>query len=216
MINFILIVTTLLGHFLYVYLLEKKKPSFALLFKTIAAISFVTIGVVNINIPPEKFKTWFIYAFIMDAIGDIFLGLRNILPNSAMFELGSMSFLLGHFLFLYGILKNVNQLLCISITLLLVVCYTVLYLNKLTISKGRKIFAIIYIFSVLLIMISSVYYHCIWNKQTSFLRMTGTFLFACSDLVLIDYNFRKKGKKKHYLYSCLYFVGQILIGLSLR
>ena len=157
-------------------------------------------------------------ALIVDAVGDLCLGLRNIFAKNLMFLIGTLSFLVGHATFIKGLmyLENPNIFNCIILgvvagAILFYLLYRICTMPKMMVPIGIIYTSLICIF----VCISLGVYI---NNQTikNMLFMIGAVLFVSSDILLILYNFSKKQWWLHPVYSLLYFLAQIFISYSLH
>ena len=211
--SYILIPICLVGQASYIYFNTKRKNTIALLSKIIASISFVCFAYFN-----SAFSfNLIVIGMIFDALGDALLGIRNIIAEKKMFYLGALSFMIGHVFYIFHVLVKVKSLIVYALILATILVYLTLKLIKklCRISKTQNIIAIIYLSLVFIILTLGIcaYMNCLNNKWLLF--MIGSFLYATSDVLLIIYNYAIKNNWLHPLYSCLYYVGQLLIAFSL-
>ena len=215
--KYILIPICLVGQASYIYFNTKKKNNIALLSKTIASICFVCFAYFNSAISFNQFNVLIIIGMILDAIGDIFLGLRNLVAEKKMFYIGALSFMIGHVFYIFALMPFVKPLIIYALIASIVLDYFVVRFIKslCTITKTQNVIAYIYLFLIFTILTFSVCAYINNINSMYLLFMIGSLLYACSDVLLIIYNYAIKNKWLHPLYSCLYYVGQLLIAFSL-
>lgn len=203
---------------IYIITQTKKKNFIGLIAKTLAALCFIAIGYFAYLDNPSTYKYFILLGLLCDGLGDILLAFRNLFAKNVMFLLGALFFLAGHIMFIRALLllENIYLVTCLVVGVL--VGAFVFYLFNKT-CRFHKIYYVVGIAYVCLIMIMAalavgIYYT---NKTIpNIVFMIGAGLFVSSDIILILYNFSKKEKWMHPVYSILYFVAQILISFSLH
>ena len=216
--KFLLMGLCILFDIAYIVCKSKDKNIVGLLVKTAAAACFLQIG----NLGYMNHQTN--YAFIimcglgLDAIGDICLGLRNLFLKNLFFVLGSSFFLAGHVVFINALFPYAGnyKLECIIAGIILGTLLLTILSKVCRLSRTYTILGMLYciMISIMVSLGIGVY---LTNKTVSdLLFMMGAVLFVSSDIILILYNFSKKEKWMHPIYSILYFIAQILISFSLN
>jgi len=215
-ICYVLAIFSIIGQALYIKYSEEKKYVLACVCKTTAAILFISIGYLAYQNNPSEFNKLILIGFIFDGIGDFFLALRNLFLHTAMFATGTMSFMVGHVFFIYALGFIVNNIkLIIAIGIVLGVIMYLLYCKVCKFPTIFKIIGPIYCMMIVIIATSATKNFVTILSLKNFLMMIGLLLFNGSDLILIIYNFSKREKWMHPLYSLMYFLGQCILGLSL-
>ena len=215
---YLLIALCLLFDITYIVCKAKKKYIIGLFAKILAAFCFVTIGYMGYLTNKTVFTYCALMALVLDAIGDLCLGLRNIFAKNLMFFIGTLSFLAGHATFIKGLLllENPSTFNCIIMgiivgAVLFYLLYRVSTMPKIMIPVG-----IIYTLLISIFVFLSIGVYISNHTVKNLLFTIGAVLFVCSDILLIIYNFSKKQGWMHPVYSLLYFVAQISISYSLH
>lgn len=215
---YLLIGLCLFFDIVYIICKAKKKNVIGLFAKLLAAFCFVTMGYMGYLANKTSFTYYASIALLLDAIGDVCLGLRNIFAKNIMFFAGSLSFLVGHIVFVKALFFLNNPFIFNCVIIAVIVGAIVYYLLS-RVCTFHKVFVIVgIIYSILLSMFVFLSLGVYVNYQTAknLLFLIGAILFASSDILLILYNFSKKQPWLHPVYSLLYFIGQIFISFSLH
>lgn len=213
---YVLIIGCFLGQIGYILFSERKKYTVALISKTFASICFCIIGFINYSINTNYSNKLIIYGLIFDSIGDVFLGLRNLFAKDLMFVSGSISFMVGHiFYILYFINSFSDYFLYVVIgSIIGLIVYTIINIIC-KLKPVYKIIGIVYCLMIYIICLLGVGLYLENGLYRNLLAMIGVLLFACSDTILIVYNFYQKKHWMHPVYSGLYYLAQIIIALSI-
>ena len=201
------------------YIVLKAKHSFylGLVSKCLAALCFITIGIINAKNNPNNFSYIICFGLLLDGLGDLFLALRNIKLDKVFFLIGAICFLLGHLTYIVGLLIICTQHR-ILYTLLGVLFGVVIYCfvtKKCEFSKVFKYVGIMYCLTISIMCFFAIGTYINIHTLESLVFMIGAIMFIISDIILIFCNFSNPKKWMHPVYSILYFSAQLLISLSL-
>lgn len=197
----------------------KQRNLYTVLLKTMAAICFVTIGVLIFR----SRKTFYVHDIMVGlffgAGGDFFLAINNIAKKrkDLFFIIGSVLFFIGHIFYIKG-LASFQQHILLSVGIGIVCCMLlgVFLLPKLTAKKVVKGFGFVYLCVVTVMMVMAIVNSTSIFTNSSIRFAVGAFLFWLSDIVLILHSFG--GYKSNFtriLNLNLYFSGQLFIAMSL-
>ena len=201
----------------YVIFANKKKFVIALICKTLASVCFVGLGYYGYSISNDISNKWFIYGLLFDAIGDVLLGVRNIVLHDQMFLIGTLSFMVGHVFYIVALIPRIASILTITMACAIVIGIG-LYCFFMKVCKFSKALTIVgFFYTILMVSIGimgiAAYLHMNTTKNLTY--MFGAILFMMSDTILVLHNFSKRKNWMHPVYSTLYYVGQMLIALSM-
>lgn len=217
-IIYLLMALCLFFDILYIIFNSKKKNILGLLVKTLAALCFIAIGYFGYISNKSTFSYFVLLGLALDGLGDLFLALRNIFAKTLTFLIGTLCFLVGHIMYIRALflLENSFIISCVVAGVVLGAMLFYLFTKVCRIPKAFFVVGIAYT-SIIMIMVS-MSFGVYWTNQTisNLVFMIGAVLFVSSDIILILYNFSRKDKWMHPIYSVLYFVAQILISYSLH
>lgn len=208
---------------LFIYFRVHKNYHRCTVFKSLASITFVIVGIVSTKIM-STYSELIILGLIFGAAGDVFLGIRYLLDGEAkklIFVIGTSSFIIGHLCYLAAIIPYCTSRILYAIIIgAFVATVTLLWLySVLDMDFKTKVFGGVYIGSILL-MASFAATILIINPdlRTCQLFALGAFVFVISDIVWAFNNFSKPEKHKNWygpVNLSLYYIAQLLIALSL-
>ena len=216
--KYLLMVLCLFFDILYIICKSKNKNVAGLFVKTAAAVCFLTIAYLGYINHKTTYTYMILCGLTMYALGDICLGLRNIFLKNIMFGIGAISFLIGHIVFIIALfpLNNIYKIECIIIGIIIgTILFAILY-KVCRINRNFMIIGILYCTMISIMASLSVGIYVTSNTISNLIFMLGAGLFVSSDIILIMYNFSRKEKWMHPVYSLLYFIAQILISFSLH
>lgn len=198
------------------------KMGLATLLKGIASLFFVALGYVCFAYRPSSFGINIFYGLVLGLIGDVLLNMRNLFtgkPSMIVFAVGILAFLGGHFFYIAALLARCPQSLISDLIVTLIVAVIAIPPLMRSIkapSTGLKIFGYVY-----LIVVSAMF-SCaaviLIKTGSSLLNITfaaGALLFLVSDFIMIYYSFGKKIKPLRAINLLCYYVGQLLIAMSM-
>lgn len=217
-IIYLLMALCLFFDVLYIISCTKKKNIIGLIVKTLAALCFIAIGYFGYLDNKSSFSYFILLGLILDGMGDLFLALRNIFAKNITFFIGTLCFLAGHIMYIRGLflIENNYLIFCIILGIFLGALLFYLFNKVCRFGKALYIVGIAYTSIIMVMACLSVGVYMSNQITSNLVFMLGAGLFVSSDIILILYNFSKKEKWMHPIYSVLYFVAQILISFSLH
>lgn len=202
---------------------NKKKYVPAVILKGSAALVFIIIGVLSMQLAANhSFARLVVIGLLLGGIGDVFLNLRFVFEKSGqkIFLLGIASFLSGHIMYLVA-LSLLSTNLLVSLIFGAVAAGILLYwiFSKIAeVQKAFKIFGYVYIGAIVL-MTAVAIGNFISNpgSTSALLYVIGAVFFTASDVIMIFNTFG--GTQKFSMRAAnlsLYYLGQLLIAISLQ
>ncbi|MBR2123071.1 MAG: hypothetical protein IJ930_09160 [Lachnospiraceae bacterium] len=196
---------------------KQKKHVRATVFKGLASLSFVTLGL--LCSPGGKTASLVTAGLILGMIADILLNLRFVFKEKAqsVFLAGILVFLSGHILYLAAVFPLIRHRLTAVIAGAAVTAVLIGWLfGRITAKKSFRIFGIIYIGAIMILNVTALFNIIEHPAAFSMIFAAGTFLFLISDVVLILNTFGPQTRfGLRVTNTVLYYVGQLLIALSL-
>lgn len=201
----------------------KEESSF--LFKLFASIGFVLIGLIGafLNKSNLEYSVWIIMALSLGLLGDICLGLKNILFKYKLYlvSVGIVLFLFGHIAYSIVFIGQVgaNYVVFVVNILVATILMTIAKILKLKLSFAYRILGFLYCYTITLMLTSAAGYF-LFNAATltGWLVLIGSANFYASDLMLSVSYFKPDIKKKNKLnlfVHITYYIAQILLALSI-
>ena len=214
---FVLIPTCLVLAGLFIYVQRKGYPVPALILKGLASLCFVVLGF--LCSPGTLSARLILSGLCLGCAADVLLGLRSVfVQQKQMFFLaGGVVFFGGHLLYLAAVWPMLKyKALCVMISVLLTYILLRWLFDRIEAPKALKRFGAVYFGVFMLLNCAAVCNAITAPSAFSILLASGTLLFLCSDVILNLYSFGSGlGFGFRVLYSALYYIGQILIALSL-
>ncbi|SFD08556.1 lysoplasmalogenase family protein [Butyrivibrio sp. YAB3001] len=216
-IVFLLAILCELFMVIYVSMEIKEKYLPAVIYKGIASLFFVVIGLVGSS--GGRTDNLVILGLVLGFIADILLNLQYLLDKNGklVFAIGAIVFLAGHIAYFAAIYPLVsNHALFLLLGLAVAVVLEIILFKLTTVDKVMLIFGIIYVTFVTLL--TSISFGALVERMTNFsiLFFSGIFLFLASDVVLIVNYFGQRVRNSlRFLNGVLYYTGQILVAISL-
>ena len=203
------------GEFLYIE--TKEKYVAALVFKGLASVCFVLIGILCEG--EGIVAKILLHGLALGCIADVLLNIRFIIKKKELlfYLLGIAVFLAGHIVYLIAILKmSTNSIVCSIIGTILAVFLIRWIYKRITTSRKIKIAGGFYLEAIMLLNAASVGNVIASPGSFTFVFALGTFLFLISDVLLILNTFGADPKRStRIIHISLYYAGQVLIALSL-
>lgn len=215
--------TTILAS-VFITLRYKGKEKESFIFKATASLGFVLIAIFSysINKSNSLYFQWLLIALILGFLGDIFLGLKNLIKGKKIYcqSIGIILFLLGH------IAYTVNYILQGGVTwwVFVINLFVAIILMSLTrkleykLSFSYKILGYIYSYTISLMVTSAISYFITFKTQTTAIMvLCGSISFYFSDWLLSASYFKSKVMNKKVLNLIVhisYYFAQILLALS--
>lgn len=202
-----------------VFLLQESKKRYvpAVVLKGLASACFVILGfLLSGGSPAAKLIT---AGLLLGCIADVLLNLRMVFPKKGqlIFLVGIVVFLSGHILYLIAILKGAAPWwICVIIGVILTALLMKWIFARITAKKAFKIFGIVYIGAIMLLNCLAIGNLIVSPSAFTAVFAAGAVLFLLSDIVLILNTFGKETRQGlRVMNISLYYVGQLLIALSL-
>lgn len=189
--------------------------------KGLASLCFVLLGVLGARLSGNaQLARLAVIGLVLGCAADVLLNLRFVAGKygQPVFLLGILVFLSGHVLYLAAVLPLCRRpLLCVLAAVVLTALLMAWIFRRITAKPAFKIFGVVYIGAIVLL-------NCValGNLLSAPSAFTGTFLagallFLVSDIVLILNTFGPESRFGLRVTNLsLYYVGQLLIALSLQ
>lgn len=204
----------------FLYQENKEKFVSAAILKGLASLCFVILGTINSN--GSTIENLIVTGLIFGFVADILLNLRHVFKEKGklVFLIGILVFLIGHIIYLIAVIPlNKNILLCVVLGVVITALLMKWIFTKIEAEKAFKIFGIVYIGAIVLlnvVAISNMLTGTILDPAFTRIFALGAVLFLISDIVLIFNTFGSKSRQSMRITNIsLYYIGQILISLSL-
>lgn len=200
---------------------HKEKYVLADVLKGMAALMFVTIGLVcYLKVSTNSLGLKILIGLIFGMIGDIILNLRFVLKDEVgqkAFLIGILAFLIGHILYLAALIPLAESLvLDIIIGAVLAGALLAYIFKTMDVKKAFKIFGIFYLGAVIIMTVMAVHIASLTGNTHDIIYAIGALLFTASDIVLIFNTFSGVTKFSLRITNLsLYYIGQLLIAGSL-
>ena len=206
----------LAGAFLWFEKQEKYVP--AVVLKGLASLCFVILGL--LTSPGTPMAKLIVTGLILGCVADVMLNLRWVFKEKGqmIFLVGILIFLSGHIFYLAAILPMCkSKLLCILIGAVLTAILMMWIFKQITAKKAFKIFGVFYIGAIMILNCVAIGNLISAPSTFTGIFAAGAVLFLISDIVLILNTFGPKSKFSLRVTNLsLYYVGQLLIALSLK
>lgn len=215
-----LIIACLLIMSIFIYFEKKEKYVLAVVLKGLASLMFVLLGMVcSIQVFDYQFINRVQIGLILGLIADVLLNLRFVFKKfgKIVFLIGILVFLSGHILYLCALVPMCNNIvLPIVVGIVLTAIILKWIFSRIEAQKAFKIFGVFYI-GAIVIMNAMAVSNLISNPiKPNIIFLIGAISFLISDIVLILNTFGKESKFSLRITNLsLYYVGQLLIALSL-
>lgn len=220
-----LVTAALIGIAVDIYFIKTEyegKMAAAALLKGIASFFFVLFGLICFMENRSTFGSLVLAGLVLGMLGDIFLNLRNCFEaakSMRLFVAGILFFLSGHFLYIASLLnRNTSISGYASLVTAILTLISVPHLMKRVKapSKGLRIFGWVYLVVVIAMFSSSLVLLCMnGGGKSEAVFTTGALLFVISDFLMIYYSFARKIKPLRALNLISYYIGQLLIALTI-
>ena len=194
---------------------EKYVP--AVLLKGLASCCFVLLGLLaSPGTPPARL---IVLGLMLGCAADVLLNLRWVFEKKGklIFLVGILVFLGGHILYLAAALPLCGNklVICLAGAALTALLMSRIF-KRITAEKAFKIFGVVYIGAIVLLNCAAVANLLAAPSAFTGLFAAGAVFFLASDVVLILNTFGSETKQSLRVTNVmLYYVGQLLIALSL-
>lgn len=195
-----------------------KKYGFAVLFKGLASLAFVVLGIVCLK-SNSTYSCLVITGLILGLFGDVLLNLRFVLKSKGdkVFLAGIAAFFSGHVMYLIAIVPySKNIFIDIIIGVILTATLLAYIFKTMKVKIAFKIFGVFYL-GIIIVMTCIAIDSAIFNTSIQLILFAiGAVAFTISDIVLIFNTFSGKEKFSMRITNLsFYYAAQILIALTL-
>ncbi len=202
-----------------VFLWQESQKNYvpAVILKGAASACFVILGC--ILSPGTGAAKPIVTGLCLGCAADVLLNLRYVFAKKGqlVFLAGILVFLTGHVFYLAAILKGARYgLVCAVVGVILTALLMVWIFKRITAKMAFKVFGVVYIGAIMLLNTVAVGNLIAGPSAFTAIFAAGALLFLISDVVLILNTFGKQTKQSLRVTNIsLYYVGQLLIALSL-
>lgn len=203
-----------------VFLFQESRENYvaAVVLKGLASLCFVVLGF--LCSPGTHLAKLILIGLILGCVADVLLNLRWVFPKKGqlIFLIGILVFLSGHILYLAAILPlSANWLVCVIIGAVLTAALMVWIFRRITAKPAFKIFGVFYLGAIMLLNVVAIGNLIAAPSAFTGLLAGGAAFFLVSDIVLILNTFGSETRQSLRITNIgLYYIGQLLIALSLR
>lgn len=220
MLFIILFVYTLVAATLYILEEYKGQTWRNALFKLLASLGFVSLGVHNIVVTPEISYAWFLVSgLFLGAVGDVLLSFQPLfsMHSSKFFMGGLTAFLLGHILYIFAFMQICQMPVWALLIGSLLTLGFFLRIRQLGCKLGSmKLPVLIYILVISMMLLGAVFATAATNLFFGSFVILGAVLFLVSDFVLCLIVFTERNKPWYrWLNLSTYYLAQILLAFSI-
>ena len=201
------------------FLWQEWKKSYvpAVVLKGAASACFVILGF--LLSPGTGAARLITTGLLLGCVADVLLNLRYVFVKKGqlVFLVGILVFLTGHIFYLAAILKGAQHwLLCTVVGVVLTALLMVWIFRRITAKMAFKVFGVVYLGAIMLLNTVAVGNLIAAPSAFTAIFALGALLFLVSDIVLILNTFGKETRQSLRVTNIsLYYVGQLLIALSL-
>ena len=193
----------------------KRRDVSSVVLKTAASVVFVLLGLLELRRMGPSVYEWYVVA------GDLLLALRFLSEklHRLFFAAGSMSFFLGHIVYILAILTLCPAAWLYAIPIAVVAlgaaCF---YAYAKEVRAGRITpLGVVYIGSVLFMTACAATGAFIESSRALFLFFVGGICFSASDNMLVVLSFGKNDSPyRNAVLHVLYYMAQIFIALTIQ
>ena len=202
-----------------VFLWQESKKNYvpAVILKGLASACFVLMGLLLAG--DARMARLILVGLLLGCIADVLLNLRFVFEKKGqlIFLVGIAVFLSGHILYLIAILQGAKHWwIPLIVGAVLTALLMIWIFKRITAKKAFKIFGVVYIGAIMLLNCVAVGNLIAAPSAFTALFAAGSLLFLISDIVLILNTFGKETRQSLRVTNIsLYYVGQLLIALSL-
>ena len=190
----------------------------AVILKGLASLCFVAIGA--FCSPWNQVTTLIVAGLIIGSTADVLLNLRMVFKEKGqpIFLVGILVFLTGHILYLAAIFPLCSyKAACIIIGIILTALLMIWIFKRVTAKPAFKVFGVVYIGAIMLLNCVAISNVISAPSPFNIMFAVGAVFFLVSDIVLILNTFGSEFKQSLRNTNIgLYYIGQILIALSLQ
>ena len=229
------IILLVLGAAMSTIFIVSKVTNYSLktiVFKTIASLFFVALGIVAFCLTPGYFyfKLFTLLGLIFGMLGDILLGFKYITTGKIQkfwILAGMFAFAFGHICYATGLLAQFyipGNVLFIILPFVLPIAIISIYMVVakrvgINFGKGMLLFGLFYLYCLTTMVSTSLSMVCLHKFSITTLTMffPAALCFMTSDFMLTGNYFKAGERTKTYraLYSVFYYVAQFVIAFSI-
>lgn len=202
-----------------------------IIFKTIASLFFVALGIVNMALNPNGpflFKLFTVLGLFFGMLGDLLLGFKYITTKTKNIWIlaGMFSFAFGHICYILGLFLGFytkGEYLFLMLPFITATVISALYLliaPRLGVDFGKMTAFGIFYLLCLTTMVSAAIYMTVLHSflvPSLIMFLVGALNFIASDFMLTGAYFKPGQRSKPYMaiYSVFYYVAQFVIAFSI-
>lgn len=229
------IILLVLGAIMSAIFIVSKVVNYSLktiVFKTIASLFFVALGITSFCLNPEGhfyFKLFAVLGLFFGMLGDTLLGFKYITTKTKKIWIlaGMFAFALGHISYFTGLLVDFyipGNTLFIVLPFVLPLAFMTIYMLiakrvGINFGKGMLPFGLFYLYCLTTMLSTSICMVSLYKFEVTTLVMffSGAICFATSDFMLTGAYFKEGQRPKAYMaaYSIFYYVAQFIIAFSI-
>ena len=202
----------------FLYQEKEKKYVPAVVLKGLASLCFVILGL--LCSPGSHTAKLIVTGLVLGCIADVMLNLRFVFEKKGklIFLAGILVFLAGHVFYLAAALPlSKSPIACLIVGAVLTALLMIWIFKRITAQMAFKIFGVFYLGAIVLLNCVAIGNLIAAPSVFTALFAAGGVFFLVSDIVLILNTFGAETKQSLRVTNiALYYVGQILIALSLR
>ena len=202
------------------FLFQERRERYvpAVVLKGLASVCFVILGI--LFSPGTLLAKRIVCGLILGCIADVLLNLRYVVGEKGqlVFLLGILVFLSGHILYLAAVAGlRANWPVCLAVGAVLTALLMAWIFRRITAKPAFKIFGVFYLGAVMILNCVAAGNLIANPSAFTGLFAAGAVFFLVSDIVLILNTFGSETRQSLRVTNVsLYYVGQLLIALSLR
>ena len=202
------------------FLFQERRERYvpAVVLKGLASVCFVILGI--LFSPGTLLAKRIVCGLILGCIADVLLNLRYVVGEKGqlVFLLGILVFLSGHILYLAAVAGlRANWPVCLAVGAVLTALLMAWIFRRITAKPAFKIFGVFYLGAIMILNCVAAGNLIANPSAFTGLFAAGAVFFLVSDIVLILNTFGSETRQSLRVTNVsLYYVGQLLIALSLR
>ena len=202
------------------FLFQERRERYvpAVVLKGLASVCFVILGI--LFSPGTLLAKRIVCGLILGCIADVLLNLRYVVGEKGqlVFLLGILVFLSGHILYLAAVAGlRANRPVCLAVGAVLTALLMAWIFRRITAKPAFKIFGVFYLGAIMILNCVAAGNLIANPSAFTGLFAAGAVFFLVSDIVLILNTFGSETRQSLRVTNVsLYYVGQLLIALSLR
>ena len=207
---------------LFLYVRNKGVGVIALFTKILASVSFIALGLSGvINKTFDYTYMCFIIGLVCGLVGDVLLDLKMMYKEEdrKYFNLGVLSFSLGHVAYFSALLSYFASWIAIAISISIGIAFAIGFnlSSKMMKLKTEDVKFQMAAYSFILAFVTSFCMIGAINNSSLWISAIGLILFFISDFILSFIYFKDGDKNKTlvFLNHLAYYLGQILIALNI-